>query len=526
LSWGRKIFAIGAAVVLSASLVGSGSAEQSTRDGDWVTFQGDLVGSRYASAEHRINAKNVKNLKLKWAFAYPKTENTLVRSAPAIVGDTAYFGGSDGKFYARNARNGAAKWEFDLTSVDPEGRAVVWDNPSVENGRVYFGDARGYLYSLDARTGTLRWATRIDSHPWAFVTSSPIVYRGRVYVGVSSAENTEGQEYPCCTFRGHLDSLDANTGELKWRHYTVPEPQQVGTWPSGAARYEPSGAGVWSSPVIDPRTGTVYVGTGQNYTGSGGDFDTLLALDARTGGVRWKNKVTEADTWRVLCNDPDAEGYCPGLADGTALDYDIGATPNIFRVGDRTLVGVGQKVGVYHVFDARTGEVVWRRQLGVPWPSGGVGGIQWGSSDDGKRLYISTYYADPGTLFAVNPANGDVLWQTPNPADGCTTGGAAQFPPEMCALAHAPAAASSPGLVWEGSADGKFRAYDSANGRVLWTYDTIQTFMGVNGIEGMGSTMAGPGSGAVIAHGMVYVQSGYAPEYSTEKGHVLLAFGF
>lgn len=524
LSWGRKLFAFGAVVGLAASLVGSVSAEPSTSDGDWATWQKDLVGSRYASAEHRINVKNVKNLKLKWAFAYPKTENTLVRSEPAVVGDTIYFGGSDGKFYARNAKTGAAKWEFDLTSVDPEGRSVVWDGPAVSDGKVFFGDARGYLYALDARTGALRWSTRIDTNPWATVTSSPIVYKGRVYVGVSSVENGQGRDYPCCTFRGHLDSLDANTGALKWRYYTVPEPQQVGTWPSGAAKYEPSGAGVWSSPVIDPHTGTLYVGTGQNYTGHGGDFDTLLALDARTGGVRWKNQVTQADTWRSLCNDPEPEGYCPGLGDGSALDYDIGATPNIFRVGNRTIVGVGQKVGVYHAFDARTGEVVWRRQLGVPLPSGGIAGIQWGSSYDGRRLYIATYYAGPGTVFAVNPADGTVLWQTPNPPDGCTTGGAAQFP-DICALAHAPAASSSPGLVWEGAADGKLRAYDSANGRVLWTYDTIRTFTGVNGIEGMGSTMAGAGSGTVIANGMVYVQSGYAPEYSTTQGHVLLAFG-
>ncbi|HEX6354325.1 PQQ-binding-like beta-propeller repeat protein [Actinophytocola sp.] len=525
MSWGRKLFTVGAAVVLSASLVGSGSADRSTRDSDWGSWQKDLVGSRYAVAEHRVNARNVKNLKLKWAFAYPKTASTTVRSAPAVVGNTIYFGGSDGKFYARDARNGAAKWEFDLTSVDPDGRALVHDGPAVSGGKVFFGDARGYLYALDARSGALRWSTRVDAHPSATVTSSPIVYKGRVYVGVSSDENGGDRNYPCCTFRGHLDSLDANTGELKWRHYTVPEPQQVGTWPSGAARFEPSGAGVWSSPVIDPRTGTVFVGTGQNYTGSAGDFDTLLALDARTGGVRWKNQVTEADTWRVLCNDPDPTGYCPGLADGTALDYDIGATPNIFRVGDRTLVGVGQKVGVYHVFDARTGEVVWRRQLGEPWPSGGIGGIQWGASYDGRWLYIPTYYADPGTLFAVDPANGDVKWQTEAPADGCTTGGAGQFPNPLCAPAHGAPATSSPGLAWVGGVDGKLRAYDAADGRILWTYDTVRTFTGVNGIEGMGSAITGTGGGVVISDGMVYVQSGYWPEYSTEKGHVLLAFG-
>lgn len=491
--------------------------------GDWPTWSKDLVGSRHNAAERRIDQRNVGRLKLKWALAYPKLDGVPVRSEPAVVGNTIYFGGSDGKFYARDARTGAARWEFDLSTVDQEGFGVVWDGPAVEDGKVFFGDARGYFYSLDARTGALRWATRIDAHPAATVTSSPIVYRGRVYVGVSSGENVAGREYPCCTFRGHLDALDADTGELAWRHYTVPQPRQVGTWPSGAAKYEPSGVGVWSSPVIDPRTGTLYVGTGQNYTGSAGDFDTLLALDARSGAVRWKNQVTKADTWRQLCNDPEPEGYCPGLGDGSALDYDIGATPNIFRVGNRTLVGVGQKVGVYHVFDARTGEVVWRRQLGVPLPSGGISGIQWGSSYDGRRLYIATYYAGPGTLFAVDPATGRVLWQTPNPADGCTTGGAAAHP-TLCALAHAPAATSSPGLVWEGSTDGKVRAYASDSGEVLWTFDTVQTFTGVNGLQGRGNAIAGTGGGVVVSHGMVYVQSGY-PDYPSDKGHVLLAFG-
>lgn len=518
----RKLLALGAVVVVSAGLAGSASATRVPAQ-DWATWTRDLSGSRYAAGEYRINPHNVGKLKLKWAFAYPRTGSTVVRSEPAVVGDTIYFGGSDGKFYARNARTGAARWEFDLTSVDPDGFAVVWDGPAVAGGKVFFGDARGYFYALDARSGRLAWSTRIDAHPAATVTSSPIVYGGRVYVGVSSGENTLGRDYPCCTFRGHVDALDARTGALDWRYYTVPRPKRTGTWPSGAAKYEPSGAGVWSSPVIDPRSGTLYVGTGQNYTGSAGDVDTLLALNARTGAVRWKNQVTKADTWRSLCNDPEPEGYCPGLGDGSALDYDIGATPNIFRVGGRTLVGVGQKVGVYHAFDAATGAVVWRRQLGVPLPSGGVSGIQWGSSFDGRRLYIATYYADPGTLFAVDPADGRVLWQTPNPADGCTTGGAAQYPD--CALAHAPAATSSPGLVWEGANDGKLRAYASRTGEVLWTYDTLRTFTGVNGIEGVGSAISGTGGGAVVSHGMVYVQSGYGPEYSTDKGHVLLAFG-
>lgn len=496
-----------------------------SRPGDWASWQGGEPGARHNAAEWRINPHTVGDLKLKWTFAYPPSESKSVSSQPAVVGDTVYFGGPDGQFFARDARTGADRWTFDLTSVDPEvSDRAVRDGPAVVDGTVYFGDTRGYLYAVAARTGELRWAERIGGHEAATLTSSPTVYRGKVYIGVSSGENTLGKEYPCCTFRGNVTALDARTGELEWRYYTVPEPQEVGTWPSGAKKFEPSGGGVWSSPVIDPRTGTLYVGTGQNYTGSAGDFDTLLALDAESGAVRWKNQVTEADTWRSLCNDPEPAGYCPGLGDGTALDYDIGATPNLFEADGRLMVGVGQKVGVYHAFDATTGEVVWRRQLGVPLPSGGISGIQWGSSYDGERLYVSTYYADPGTLFAIDPATGDVLWEQPSPADGCTTGGAAQYP-DICAPALPAAASSSPGLVFEGGGDGKFRAHSARTGNVLWTFDTIQDFTGVNGLVGRGSTIGGPGGGAVIANGMVYVQSGYSPDYPTDTGYVLLAFG-
>jgi polyvinyl alcohol dehydrogenase (cytochrome) len=517
-------FVTAVALALSATVLATTATSASpVRSGDWATWQKDLVGSRFNSAEWKINPATVGGLKLKWAFAYPHTEGFQARSQPAVVDGTVFFGGPDGNFYARDAKTGAQKWTFDL-GTDP--KAVVWDSPTVANGKVYFGDYRGYVYAVDQHTGRLAWSKQVDSHPNATNTSSPIVFDGKVYVGTSSDENINGRDYPCCTFRGHLDALDAQTGDLAWRYFTVPQPQAVGTWPSGATKYEPSGGGVWGSPVIDPKTRTVYVGTGQNYTGSAGDFDTMLALDARTGAVRWKNQVTKADTWRVLCNDPDAEGYCPGLKDGTALDYDIGATPNVFTVGGRTVVGVGQKLGVYHLFDAQTGEVIWRRQLGVPIPGLGFGGLQWGSSFDGSKLYVATYFAGPGSMFALDPLTGNVLWQTPNPADGCTTGGAAAHP-ELCSLAHGPAVTTSPGLVFEGSNDGKLRAYSATTGRVLWTYDTIRDFTGVNGLPGRGGSISGGGGGAVVSNGMVYVQSGYLwPEYPNPNGgSVMLAFG-
>ncbi|MEU5697219.1 PQQ-binding-like beta-propeller repeat protein [Actinosynnema sp. NPDC020468] len=518
----RRITAlVGTAVLLVAGSTSAVGEPTGGHFGDWSTW-GAKNGTRHNAAEYRINPRTAGKLTLKWAFAYPKT-GFPTKSQPAVVDGGVYFGSPDGKFHALDARTGATKWTFELGSVHPGG--VSTDGPTVADGKVFFGDSGGFLYALEQDTGKVVWAKNTETHRAGMHTSSPVYYDGHIYVGASSGENINpDKNYPCCTFRGHVDSIDADTGDVTWRYYTTPEPTAVGTWPSGATKYEPSGAGVWSSPVVDEHTGTLYVGTGQLYSGTTGDFDSLLALNARTGAVRWKQQVTKADTWRLLCGFPDNDGYCPGQKDGTALDYDIGATPTLFQVKGRTMVGVGQKSGVYHVFDARTGAVSWRRQLSTPMPGGGLSGIQWGSSYDGQRLYMATNFGNPGTVFALDPAKGDVLWQTPNPADGCTTGGASKYPAQ-CVRAHTPAVTTSPGLVYEGSGDGKMRVYDSKTGAVLWTFDTVQDFAGVNGLTGTGNSLAGNG-GAVVSNGMLYVHSGYNwPSYPSPNGTVLLAFG-
>ncbi|WP_218004859.1 outer membrane protein assembly factor BamB family protein [Actinomadura macra] len=510
-----------ACLAMASSVTGASGRAAS---GDWPTWSKDAQGSRYNPMEKQITPENVGGLKVKWAFGFPR-QSGPPHSQPAVIGDTIYFGGPNGLFYARDAKTGAAKWQFDLSTVGT-GMAQVRDGASVADGRVYFGDTRGYIYSLEQATGKLAWAERIETHVSATVTSSPHVYRGRVYVGVSSGENLMGKDHPCCTFRGHLDALDAKTGKLAWRYYTVPEPKQDGTWPNGVPRYGPSGAGVWSSPVIDPETNTVYVGTGQNYSGSGGDFDSVLALDAETGKARWTRKMTDVDTWRRECSSPTPEDqkYCPNLPDGTALDFDLGATANVFTAGGKRLIGIGQKAGVFHVLEADTGKIVWQRQLSTPRPGGGLSGIQWGTSFDGQRLYVATYQANPGTLFALDPANGHVIWTTPNPADGCTTGGASQYP-SQCRLGHPTAVTTTPGLVWVGSMDGKVRAYSATDGKVLWAHDTIADVQTVNAGVGRGGSISG-GGGVVVSDGMAYVLTGdmFTP-YPNDKGYVLLALG-
>lgn len=529
----------GLAALVAVSACASAPAEEQEgintaryhESADWSMWMKNPFGSRYNGAEKKIKPENVKNLKLKWAYTFANVPYAKVGSQPAIVDGVAYMGGPDAKLFALDAKTGKEKWHYDITEVTGPvsgESAELRDGPTVAGDSVFFGDSTGRVYSVNKNSGTLNWATQVSDHPDARLTSSPQVFDGKVYIGESSYEGGfKDESYPCCIHRGQVLSLDAKTGDIVWRYYTMKPAERVGTWPSGTPKYAPAGGGVWASPVIDPRTRTLYIGTGNNYTGTEGDTDSLLALHVDTGKVRWKRQFTHPDEQTYMCVlRPEVSGWCPGYGK-YALNMDVGATANIIDVGGRTLVTVGQKGGMYHALDAKTGEIVWEKRLVVPDLTSkdpGSQGIEFGSSYDGKRIYVSTWRGNPGSVFALDPATGRILWETENPADGCTTGGAAQYPDGGCEPAFISAVSSTPGLVYAGSSDGKERILDAKNGKILWTFDVVREFQGVNGIVGRGNGVAGNG-GAVISNGMLYVMAGYYPFYDTSRGPVLLAFG-
>jgi polyvinyl alcohol dehydrogenase (cytochrome) len=486
-------------------------------DGDWPMWQKDLRGSRYNAAENVITPSTVARLKLKWSFVFPDVENGWHGSQPAVVGHTLYVGWGDGRIYALDARTGETRWVSEGAASAGES---VRTGPAVADGKVIFGDTGGSLYALDAGTGRQVWSMRLAEHK---ATSSPLVFDGKVYVGLLAGEEAAAKNaaYPCCTERGQFVSVSLATGKVRWRRYTMPPAERAGSWPSGAAKYEPSGAGVWSSSAIDPVSRTVFYGTGNAFTGTSGDHDSVMALDADTGALRWKRQMTHPDQWTLGCVEPTAVN-CAGMADGTNLDWDFGSSPNVFTVGGRTLVGIGQKSGFYHAFDATTGQIVWQRQTSVAQHNGGSMGILWGTAYDGRRIYVATWRAKPGALFGLDAATGAILWRTPNPADGCTTGGAAAHS-DVCTVANMAAVTATPGLVYEGGMDGKMRIYRAEDGEILWQYDTVREFTGVNNVTGRGGAIPGSG-GAVVAHGMLYVLSGTNSWFGI-TGRVLLAFG-
>ncbi len=505
---------------------------------DWTTWQKNIFGSRFNGAERKINPHTVGDLKLKWAYAFPNIPYSNVGSQPAVQDGVLYVGGPDGKMRALDARTGADKWAYDIRGVtgpvDGES-AQLRDGPSVSGNSVYFGDSTGRVYSVNKHTGKLNWATgRMDNHPDTRMTSSPLVFDGTVYIGVSSYEGGFGRDDPdnpsneCCVHRGQMVAINARTGAIEWRYYTMRPAERIGTWPNGKAKYGPSGGSVWSSPVIDPRSRTLYVGTGNNYTGEEGDIDSLLALNIDNGTVRWKHRFVFPDTQTYMCVlHHEVNPWCPGFGT-TAKNMDVGATANIIDVRGRTLVTVGQKGGMYHALDARTGEVVWEKRLAEPdltHNDPGSQGIEWGSAYDGRSLYVSTWRGDPGKVFRLDPATGDIQWETENPTDGCSTGGAANYPDAGCEMAFISAVSVTPGLVYAGSSDGKIRILSARTGRIVWTFDAVRDYQGVNGLPGQGTGISGNG-GAVISDGMLYVHAGYHPFYTDGSGGpVLLAFG-
>jgi polyvinyl alcohol dehydrogenase (cytochrome) len=163
----------------------------------------------------------------------------------------------------------------------------------------------------------------------------------------------------------------------------------------------------------------------------------------------------------------------------------------------------------------KAGEIVWEYRAG----RGGVlGGIEWGAATDGERAYFAVSdmtSAQPGGLHAVTLATGQRAWLAAPKPPVCAAG-------RGCNAAQSAAVTAIPGAVFSGSNDGALRVYSTADGAILWEFDTNREFPTVNGVPARGASMIGPGP--VVANGMVFVTSGYGA-FGGRPGNVLLAFG-
>jgi polyvinyl alcohol dehydrogenase (cytochrome) len=494
----------------------------------WTNWGAGLTNMRFQPAkEAGLKAEDVPKLALKWSFAFP--DAAVLRSQPAVYRGRVFAGSPDGSVYALDAETGCVYW---ITTVQAEVRSGITVAELDGKPALFFGDSSGYIYGLDATTGKQLWKLSLDEHPAAKATSTPVFYKGKLYVGIASLEEALAVSpgYVCCTFRGSVSAVQASDGKVTWKTSMIEEaakPQPKNK--RGAPVMGPSGIGVWTAPTLDPARDIMYVTTGDNYSDPPTAFsDAVVAMQISTGRILWSKQLTAGDAWNSSC-PLTAKSNCPD-SDGPDFDFASSASLVNFNNGKRVLL-LGQKSGMVYAIDPdRRGEILWQARVGK---GGTVGGIEWGGATDGRNFYVALsdvafrvemksgsndrqYELDPtqgGGIFAFRADNGQRIWQTPSP--GCGER-------RPCSPAQSGAVTAIPGAVFSGALDGHIRAYATTDGKIIWDYDTVRDFKTVNGIPGHGGAL--DVGGPIVAGGMLFVNSGSA-QRSNLPGNVILAFG-
>jgi polyvinyl alcohol dehydrogenase (cytochrome) len=364
---------------------------------------------------------------------------------------------------------------------------------------VYFGDTAANAYALNAETGRVVWTRKVEDHPLARITGSPTLHGGRLYVPVSSYEESQGADprYECCTFRGSVSALDAATGRVIWKTMMITDPlQRRGTSTAGAALWGPSGSGIWSAPTIDEGRKRLYVATGNAYSAPAHkSSDAVVALDLDSGAIRWMRQITPGDVYLSNCRAGN-----PNCPETNGPDFDFGSPPVLARAEGRDVLVIGQKSGIAFALDpAHDGEVMWEYRAG----QGGVlGGIEWGAAVDGEqRVFrrLDILHRSPAASTPCGSPADSVRGSHRRQRRLCGTGRA-------CSAAQSAAVTAIPGVVFSGSNDGALRA----------VFDRQRlSAVGIRYEQGLhdrqrrrrrrGASLIGPGP--VVAGGMVYMNS-------------------
>jgi len=477
---------------------------------NFLHSNGSYAQTRFYPAK-QINSGNVA--KLRPAFTFQTEVLESMETAPIVVDGVMYITTSYNHVYAIDAATGKELWHYKhkmgpVTTYccGPNNRGVA-----IAGDRVFMGTLDSKLVALDAKTGKLIWDTEIADPELGYSeTMAPVAINGRILIG------TNGGEYG---IRGFVKSFDAVTGKLQWTFNTIPETGHEGVWAANDATgkdmhrdiaaekaqlakqggdfYKTLGGGVWMAPAVDTESNTVFfvVGNpspdlyGTERPGDNLYTDSMVAIDLNTGKYKWHYQYVAHDVWDLDAVSPVILTEAKGK-DGKMVKVAMHAG----------------KTGYVYIHDRNTGELIRYSEGMVPqdglWtlPTkdgakmmlGANGGVEWSPmafNPETRLTYAAnllqpmTYHVEPskypggklwlggafktiptekqtGRLSAVNVDTGKVAWKfdTNEPLIGgvLTTAG---------------------NLVFNGEANGLFRAFDAKNGKKLWEY---QTGAGVN----------------------------------------------
>ncbi len=443
------------------------------RPGDWLTYNGHESGNRYSEL-NEINAGNVSALRVKWVFPI---ESFGLETTPLEADGVLYVTGPN-QVFALDALTGRPIWQFSRPATPGLlGDSKLGTNRGVAilRDKVFFVADNAHLLGLDRTTGKLLWETAMGFGEGQHYggTMAPLVVNGNVIAGVAGADQG---------IRGFVAAFSANTGELVWRHWTVPARGEPGseTW----LGKEPltGGGSTWLTGSYDRSTDTLYWATGNPWP-DGDDRDrpgdnlytnSVLALDAKTGNLKWHYQFTPHD-----------------LKDRDATEPNV-LVDTVYRGQPAKLLLHADRNGFFYVLDRTSGKVLLAKPFlrRVDWASGidpsgrpivrnprgcPSDAANWESTafSPATRLYYflaleecvgdkpGGYPDQTGQRFlrALNIETGETVWEVPQP-------GAAH------AKTWSGVLATAGGVIFYGQPNGGFAAVEEKTGKTLWQLPT------------------------------------------------------
>lgn len=517
---------------------------QSKEDGaaspgkEWTLVGGDWTNQRYSTL-NQITTQNVKQLGAAWMKKFDGGAST--RATP-VVKDGLMFVSAGAVVYALDPKTGAERWSWrsdkrqpkDLSQtqglVDALNSGTAFPAPpgmAVGEDLLFVGLTDGRVAALRRGSGEVAWMHQIGEDPpvkGQSVSAAPTYARGVLYVGLANGD---------WAFRGRVVALDAKTGKELWHFVTIPDPGQPGheTWPGENDPkwkdiYKQGGAGVWQTGTVDPELGLVYFVTGNAVPMFGGESRkgdnlytaSILALEMKTGKLKWHYQVVHHDLWDADIATPPvlydaqvsgrsrkaiaamrADGYlflldrengkpilpieerkvgqdafnntastqpypvgadrlvpeceswrdkvkppfvleCPGFAPPSLTKHNVLSPGVSVRV---TPFAYSPQTGYFYA--TGVGSLSRDRRISDdPWFRGGAAGG-------------ATLPAPVGVIAAMDSRTNKLVWRKEVPAP---------------ALGNSGPLVTAGGLMFRGTGDGKFEAYDAKTGDQLWSFET------------------------------------------------------
>jgi len=502
--------------------------------GSWLTYSGTYDGWRFSRLD-QITRDNVHRLRLKWVH---QTRNPQVETTPLVV---------DGVMYITEPPS-------DVTALDPETGRVFWRyrrgmpadvraccgkvnrGLAMYGDRLYYGTLDAHLVALDARTGSVVWDVEVADYEKGYaITGAPLSVKDMIISGIAGGE---------FGIRGFLDAYDAETGERRWRFYTVPGPGEPGNDSWAGESWTTGGAPTWLTGSYDPGSNLVIWGTGNPAPDWNGDAragdnlysDSAIALDADTGKLAWHFQFVPHDV-----HDWDAV-QIPVLVDGE------------WKGEKRKLVYWAHRGGFYYVLDRRSGQflfgapfvkVTWAdgltedgrpiRKPGIDpteegvvlWPSV-QGATNWYSPSYSPRtgLFYVTIWENPGLYKKDDPeyVPGEFFFggipsiEVPEkPGYGAVRAldpktGRTAWDFQVVGKPSSGVLSTATNVVFAGSYEGYFYALDGETGKELWR-------------QYLGGSDIGAFNGAAMFNAAVTYLSGGRQLVTIASGQALFTFG-